>query len=241
MTQFDWLPRWGYLVIPAICVFGFLTNLTNIAVLLNPKMKDISFKYILATCLSDLLYLALEGYSFIELCSDCPLYNSYFTQVYIIFIDNYFTSCLAIFSIFTDITLSLIRYSVLKNKVFLKSISYYLVIGFLFVLALIYYTPVLFFKHIIPIQQHNNNNNLTITLIDKYSAVKNQLGLSLYGKITPIILSTIRIILAMFVLTGINIMNAFEFRKRFTNRIQNEGLAESKFKIMYYIKHYTSN
>jgi len=45
----------------------------------------------------------------------------------------------------------------------------------------------------------------------------------------------------MFVLTGINIMNAIEFRKRFTNRIQNEGLAESKFKIMYYIKHYTSN
>jgi hypothetical protein len=41
--SFDWATRWGYLIIPAICIFGFLTNLTNIGVLLNPKMKDISF------------------------------------------------------------------------------------------------------------------------------------------------------------------------------------------------------
>ena len=215
--QFDWLPRWGYLVIPAICVFGFLTNLTNIAVLLNPKMKDISFKYILATCLSDLLYLTLEGYSFIELCSECPLYNSYFTQVYIIFIDNYFTSCLAIFNIFTDITLSLICYSVLKNKTYLQSLNYYLVIGCLFLLSLVYYSPVLFF---FKIQQIIVQQNDTLSSPDGYRVINNSFGSSIYGKIIPTILSSIRIILAMFVLTSINIMNIIEFRKRYSNRFK---------------------
>ena len=121
--MFDWASRWGFLLIPAICIFGFVTNLLNIAVLLNPKMKDISFKYILATSLSDLLYLTLSGYSFVELCSDCPLNNSYFTQIYIIFIDSFFTSCLAIFCIFVDIFLSLILYLWLLRFVVSRSVT----------------------------------------------------------------------------------------------------------------------
>ncbi len=201
---------------PTICVFGFLTNLVNIIVLVNPKMKDVSFKYLLAISISDLIYLGFEGYSLIDICSDCPLHTSYFTQIFIIFIDGYLTSCLAIFCILTDIFLSLIRYSTLKNKIYLQSLNYYLVIGFLFALALIYYLPVLFFYEIIPI---SNNTETT-----DYLTITNSLGSSLFGKITPIILSTIRIILAMFILTGINIMNAIEFKKRFSNRVHNRNL-----------------
>ncbi len=96
--SFDWATRWGYLIIPAICIFGFLTNLTNIAVLLNPKMKDISFKYILATSISDLIYydLILESYSFFVLCTDCPLHNTYFTQFYDFIVFHYIIPCMVI-------------------------------------------------------------------------------------------------------------------------------------------------
>lgn len=231
MTSFDWTPRWGYLVLPAICLFGCFTNLINIAVLLNSKMKDITFKYILATSLSDLVYLFLCSYSFIEICSDCPLHNSYFTQIYIIFIDSYFTSCLAIFVIFIDIAISLIRYSVLKNKTYLQSLNYYLVILFLFLLALIYYLPVLFFYEIMP-TQHLNQTSIDTT--NQYPVMYTSLGSSLYGTVTPIIESSIRIILAMFVLTSINIMNAFEFRKRYSHRIQNQvpHVIESNYKFV---------
>ena len=51
----DWTSKWGYLLLPAICIFGFLNNLINIIVFLNSKMKDISFKYLLAISISDLL------------------------------------------------------------------------------------------------------------------------------------------------------------------------------------------
>lgn len=197
------------LALSTICIFGFLTNLTNIVVLMNHRIKNISFKYLLATSSSDLFYLSLSIY--------CPENTSYFTQVYFIYIGHYFTSCLAIFNIFTDITLSLICYSVLKNKTYLQSLNYYLVIGCLFLLSLVYYSPVLFF---FKIQQIIVQQNDTLSSPDGYRVINNSFGSSIYGKIIPTILSSIRIILAMFVLTSINIMNIIEFRKRYSNRFK---------------------
>jgi hypothetical protein len=197
------------LLLSTICIFGFLTNLTNIAVLMNHRMKNISFKYLLATSLSDLFYLSLSIY--------CPENSSYFTQVYFIYIGHYFTSCLAIFIIFTDITLSLIRYSILKNKTYLQSLNYYLVSGCLFLISLIYYSPVVFF---FKIQQIKIHQNITLSSMDGFKVEINSFGSSMYGKIIPIILSSIRIILAMFVLTSINIMNIIEFRKRYSKRLK---------------------
>ena len=130
MVSFDWASKWGYLLLPAICIFGFITNLINIIIFLNSKMKDISFKYLLAISFSDLLYLFSLSYLFISQCVDCPLHNTYFTHLYDFIFFHYFAPCLAIFCIFTEIILSLILYSVLKNKTYLQSLNFYLVIGF---------------------------------------------------------------------------------------------------------------
>jgi hypothetical protein len=239
MVSFDWASKWGYLILPIICLFGFFTNLINIIVFLNPKMKDISFKYLLSTSVSDLFYLFLLSYSFIVQCSDCPLHNTYFTQFYDFVIFHYINASLAIFCIFTDIVLSLLRYSILKNKFFfLQSLKYYKVIGFLFLLSFIYYSPLLFFKKIIQNNNQNQNNYSNETLISKdyieYSEVNNSIGSSIYGQITPIILQSIRIILAMFVLTGINIINVIEFRKRYSNRSEttSQYITESEYIIL---------
>ena len=70
------------------------------------------------------------------------------------------------------------------------------------------------FKKIIPIK---SDNNVTSETID-YLLVKTSFGLSLVGQITPIFLQSIRIFLAMFVLTGINILNVIEFRKRYSTK-----------------------
>jgi hypothetical protein len=221
MISFDWTTRWGYLVLPSLAIFGFITNLINIIVLINPKMKDISFKYLLATSISDLSYLFLCSYAFVYICPDCPLGNTYFTQIAVIYSSNFLTSVLAIFNIFLDIYLSLIRYSILKNKTYFQSINFYLVITGFFVISLIYYSPVLFFSKIIPIQPTINNNITVIENNDyiEYKVIKNLVGASLYGKVTPIILSVIRLILAIFIQGGINILNVIEFRKRYSKRI----------------------
>jgi len=86
-------------------------------------------------------------------------------------------------------------------------------------MSFLFYSPVLFFKKIIPIQVINLTE---ITLTTDYTQEKTNLGFTLYATITPILLQTIRGLLAMFVLTGINIMNVIEFRKRYSKRIQNQ-------------------
>ena len=116
ISLFSWSSNWGYLVLPCISLFGFITNSLNIYVLLNKKMKDITFKYLLATSIIDLFYLTISSYIFIFECKECPYHNTYFTQFFDIYIAHYVSACLAIFNILTDITLSIIRYSILKNN-----------------------------------------------------------------------------------------------------------------------------
>ena len=231
MVAFDWSTKWGFLLIPAICIFGFITNFINIIVLINPKMKDISFKYILATSISDLIYLILESYSFFVLCSDCILHNIYFTQFYDLIIFHYIIPCLAVFCILTDITLSLIRYSILRNKEYLQNRNFYLVIGFLLIVSFLFYSPVLFFKKIIPI----NHQNQTAIANDEYTIVSTSLGFTLYAKVTPIVLQTIRGTLAMIVLTGINILNVIEFKKRYSLKIRMRGVNLTECKNLFYL------
>jgi hypothetical protein len=97
------------------------------------------------------------------------------------------------------------------------------VIPFILLISLIYYSPVLFFSKIIPLQQ----NNTTPEDNTGYKVIKTSLGSSSFGQITPIVLSVVRLVLTMIVITVINIMNIIEFKKRFSNRIQNQNVDRS--------------
>jgi hypothetical protein len=221
-SLFSWSSNWGYLVLPCISIFGFITNLLNIAVLLNKKMKDVSFRYLLATSISDCFYLTIASYIFIYECKDCPFHNTYFTQFFDIVIAHYISACLAIFNILTDIILSFIRYSVLKNKDYLQPKHYFLVIVSIFIISFLFYSPPLFFKIITPII-YQNQTSISSSDYIQYTQVKTSIGSTQFGKVTPIVLSSVRIFLAIFVLTGINILNVIEFRKRYSShRIRNE-------------------
>jgi hypothetical protein len=231
ISLFSWSSNWAYLILPSISIFGFITNILNICVLLSKKMKDISFKYLLATSISDLFYLSISSYIFIYECTACPFHNSYFTQFFDIYIAHYISACLAIFNILTDITLSIIRYSILKNKNYIIQTKYYsLVIGSLFIISFLFYLPPLFFKVITPI--YKNQTNLISSDYTQFTEVKTSIGSTQFGTITPIILSVFRIFLAIFILTSINILNVIEFRKRFSHRIHQDENHERLNNIM---------
>lgn len=222
--SFSWSNYWYYLLFPSICSFGVLTNLINIVVFSNSKMRDPSFIYLLAISIGDLFYLVLEIYGYNELCTECPLYKTYFTQLFSIYIDDFLTSSLAIFCIMVDIALSIQRYMTLLNKRCFQSINHRLIITILGIIALLYYLPVAFFKDIVKLDSLNG------TLTEEFIAVKNELGMSTYGRVTPILLATIRMFLGIFVLTGINILNLVEFRKRCSIKISEIRMTESSSK-----------
>jgi len=98
--------------------------------------------------------------------------------------------------------------------------------------ALLYYLPVIFFSKIIPITQsiHNNTEVVLVKNSDdyfEYSVVKTPLGASIYGKVIPIILTVIRLILAIVVQSAINIMIVIEFKKRYSKRVDNRVLVQT--------------
>ena len=182
-------------------------------------MKDFSFKYLLASSLSDFVYLGLNSYAIVDLSNEFPLHSNFWTQVYHIWIVDYFTSCLAILN--SIITLSTHRLLILKNRPNAKNMNHGLIISFLFIVALGYYSPVLFFERIEPIAGNQ-------TSASEFNTVKTPLGSSLYGKVTPIVLSVIRLIFGLIVLTTINAFNAVEFRKRFSKKISDLNKGDNK-------------
>ena len=212
-SEFSWNNNWYYLIISIINSIGFILNCLNISVFLNPKMKNITFKYMLNTSIADVIYLGCLSYNVIKYCTDHPLYNTYYTQFFIAYENDYFTSCLAIFVIFTDIIISIERYLILKKKIYLKNTSYRWITSILLVVSFIYYLPIIFFRDIIVLKTNTTSLNSTSTQI-KYINVKNALGLSDFGRIMPIVLTVVRLFLGIVVLTVVNSLNAYELRKR---------------------------
>jgi len=72
--------------------------------------------------------------------------------------------------------------------------------------------PLLFFKQITPIQKLNNNTSTIGS--EGYILIRNTLGLSLFGTIIPIVLSSLRIFLVLVVLTTINTLISIEYKKK---------------------------
>lgn len=193
-----------------ICILGVAFNSLNITVFLNPKMKDPTFKYMLAMSISNLFYNGFLSYAIALYCSECSISKTYGTQVFVIFIDHYLTSCLAIFSNLVEIILSLQRYFILTNNIYSKNISYRWAISIIAFISFVFYLPSLFSDKIA------ETNNTTIY----YTVVPNEFGKSTTAVHIGIAWSVIRIILSSIILSSINILNVIEFRKLSKKRIK---------------------
>ena len=180
-SLFNW-----YLLIPTFCITGIITNIFNALVFLNPRMKDPSFKYMLAISISEIVYLSSNSFLFVTYCeNDCPINSFYSTQIYSLFIHEYVSRSMAIYNILVDIFLSIQRFMILKNKPHLDAKSHNWLLIILLLIAFLYYLPITFFKTINPI--YNNSSNIT-KLNQEYKLELNDIGSSLVGKITLIFL-----------------------------------------------------
>ena len=99
--NFTFSNDWILLIQPILCVFGVIANGINILVLSNSKMKDQSFTYMLVISISDFFFVGLLAYVSFNACDDCPFNYSFYSQLYSIYIDDYFdfgrTMCLVCF------------------------------------------------------------------------------------------------------------------------------------------------
>ena len=148
-TQFPAIPDFSVsLVKLSACVLGTITNALCIAVFLSPKMKDISFKYMLAQSISDFIYLFSLSFQLIEFSAKDSITTSLLFQIYSVVIDAVFTSFLGIFYVFVEVLISIQRYFIMKNKAFLSRVSHKKLIAFLAALSIVYYIPCMFLYQI---------------------------------------------------------------------------------------------
>jgi hypothetical protein len=194
-------------------LFGVLTNFANILVFLNPKLKDTSYTYMLVISITNLSY---QGFLFVSTlfnsCVTCATYRSYFSALYNIAITSYFTSSLAIYRIAIECTLSFHTYCVLTRKNWTSRVSSKLILASLFVASLVIYAQLPFTSSIV---SFSTNHNGTTT---RFFSQSTDFGRSVLAKTIAIVNTSVRLFLAVIVLTILNVLNVIEFRKRFKSR-----------------------
>jgi hypothetical protein len=214
------------------------TNLINVFVFLNPILKEKSYKYMLSSCISNLCYTTMLTVWWIFIVSKQPN-TSYFVAFYEIAIFDYLTSSLAIFRILIEITLTLQTYCILDNNKCFDLVSYKLVIFILFLISLVFYLPVCFYKNITVTTDATAGRQI-------YAASVNSFGESATAHTLIIILQSVRLCLVNVVLTVVNLFTFLKFRFRYLNHrigmvnhennsltFNNQGQSRSLYALFY--------
>jgi hypothetical protein len=195
-----------------------LTNSIDISVFLNSRLKEASYRFMLSTSITNVFYLLLAFPDiYLSDCLDLKSSQTYFAAFFQIAIDTYLTSCLAIFRILVDVTLSLHTFRILINKNWFDQISNKHVLVILFATSLLYFAQEPFAYAILEVVNGPNNTNHV------HLALPNDFGNSLTYKWISILQYSNRIFMAVVVLTIVNVLNVFEFKKRFRLKINKKS------------------
>lgn len=188
---------WPNVLNSLICLTGLVTVSINIAVFANRTLTDKSYSLLLTEAIADLIYLA---FSLIWPAFHYAIQsNTIISALYSIAIDDYLTSCLAIYSVLVELFLSVDRLLILSNQTMLVNIKLNYLIAGLILIALIMYLPVLLLKRI----DCNDSRVLVAT----------SLGQTEFGIIIPTILSVIRVFLVVVCLFLINLVTLVKFKQ----------------------------
>lgn len=198
---------WSGYVRSSLSIVGLILNTINIGVFLSPKLKDTSYKYMLAKSLVNWSYLAFTlATEFISYCVNCDWSPTFMSKFFTIAVGVYFLSVLSLYRTLIDITISVHTYLILINKNWNKQYTYLLVLVGLFIFAAVF----------------NIQKPFTLTIIqigpNSFMYVFTQYGLSDLNRILLSVQTLFRIFLAVVLLSIINLANLVLFRRRFKNR-----------------------
>ena len=195
---------WQSLTSLSICTFGIFTNLINVLVFANPRLKDLIYKYMLIKSINNLIFVILSFLNqFLNSCSSCSWSITYWANVYNIASGLYFQSCMALYRVLIEIVISIYIYSILVNRLWLNRVSYKLVCSILFIISLAFYAQKPFVFQI-----------LFNPVTSSYYVWFSDFGLTRTSVIINICQGVIRSTLTVIVLTILDVLNVIKFRQR---------------------------
>jgi hypothetical protein len=193
-----------------------LTALVNIFIFMHNKILRSSefFHYLLAISTADFLYMSVLAFSNIinKQCSSsstqCNLSAEYFTFFLYISVNNWLSSSLAIFTIIIENFLTIQRLFMLANKRLPAKLTVVRVVLAVLGFSVVFYSPTGFTSQIVMSQISLVDANVT-----EYKMINTDFGNSLVEKVTPVVLSFIRLCLSGPILFGLNIYNIYVFKQ----------------------------
>lgn len=225
----DYSNNWSEYLLSGVCIIAALTSLINVSVFVNSELKDQIYKYYFTSSLFDLFYVIILAFYVFTVCGTLCEYRVSLlsTQIYWLYFTDFITSCLAIINVMIDLFLSLQRLFMISNKKHLQNLKAKNVLFVLVFLGLIYYIPVLFIKKIVLYEQQIEPNSTTKQI--KYKLEYTEFGNSIFGRIIPLILSSLRILMASVILFFINLVTLSRFKSHFNKKTNIKFHKSSKF------------
>lgn len=210
--------NWSGYVRASISLIGIITNTVNISVFLNGELKNTSYKLMMVKSVANLLYLLIASINeMIAFCSNCVWRSYYLTVFYSFAFSLCLAVILAIFRILVEITLSIYILCLLINKPWTrKHIWIWILIG-LAVLSFGIYCQKPFIFNIVQVVPGEN----------VYKLVSTNLGLSNANDVLTVVQTFIRIFLSVIVLSTVNLINLYFYKRRYKDRVGTSSAPHS--------------
>nr|QVK45838.1 G protein-coupled receptor [Proales similis] len=219
---------WVY-VVPVICLLGIFTNSLCILGFIRLKLEHEIFKFMKLISLVDLFYLMFISLFFLSRCkaSWCQFSTSYVSQLYLIVVDAYLTSCMAIFNILIDLTISVQRFLIVSNVKVFEKLRFWRIVIPIGLVSLVYYTPELFTKRIVQVQLSDTERGANSTRIG-FALEPNAFGETQASRLILSMLGIIRGPGTLVLLLIINSATVLNFRRLLTRKKILRGGSKSR-------------
>lgn len=195
-----WL-TWLFL---AESIFGFLTNIVNIAVFSNQRrFKEIRYKFLLVKSIANFLYFMINILSpFCTYCIGCELSITYFGAVYSIYFSLYLSSCLSAFRMFTLLGISIRTHLIMSKQSSPSKYQHILSTTLIFIISFLTYLFIPFAYEIIQIPGTNY-----------YLYTYNSFGSSAAFRILTIVLILLFVLITIVVFLVLNFSSFIRLKK----------------------------
>jgi hypothetical protein len=227
-----------YTIVLTSSAFSLICCAMNVAVLSSSKLKDPLYKFMMLISSVDFLYMVQVVVGiFLEVeCLPAPYlcggdYAQYFASWFYQASANYLTSCLAIFSILSEIFLTIQRLFLIKKLNHLKSLTWRHVSPGIAVISLLYYAPVWFSFTVVPTEVVYSYKGQNYT---EWSLASTDIGNTVASSAILTSLQVFRTFLVMVVLLALNIASVFAFQKYMSKKLQ-AGVGKSKSSNIYQV------
>lgn len=187
-----------------LSIIGTVTSFINSLIFWKLRSKDQVYKFYLVSSLFDTFYMSSISVNTLFACGvpcDKLNKNSLIKILYTIALYDYLTSSIAIYNIMIEIFVTTQRYFLISRKKNFQNLNPHSVMLVIILISLFYYSPIIFLKKIFYAENIG------------YKMVYTSFGLSESGRLIPIVLSSIRLILASIILLIANVFTLKEFKK----------------------------